>query len=75
LAERKSPSPERKLSCFSENTPESTLAPGTFSPGRHYSHLGENTSSFGRMIYRLGKNILESTLAPGAFSLGEIILA
>jgi len=29
---------------------------------------GENTSSLGRKLSRLGKNTLKSTFAPGAFS-------
>jgi len=39
--------PEQKIYHLSENSPESTPAPGPFSLERNYSRLGENTSSPG----------------------------
>jgi len=53
----------RKISRLGENTPESTLAPGAFSPGRLYPHLSETTFSLGWGTSRLGENSPESILA------------
>jgi len=41
-------------------------------PERKYSRLGENTSSLGQKISRLGESTPESTLGPGASSLGRL---
>jgi len=66
-------SPERRISRLGENTPESTLALGAFSPRRLYPRLGENTFSLGPKTSRLGENSLGSTLATRNHSrLGEM---
>jgi len=57
-----------------ENTLESTLVPGPFSPEQHYPRLSEVAISLGRRTSCMGKNSPESILAPQNHSrLGEML--
>jgi len=57
-----------------KNTPENTLALGSFSPERHYPRLSEVVILVGRRTSRLGENSPESILAPQNHSrLGEML--